>query len=44
MLFGAKLSRESDADSINRARGRVPHLQMTGHGGSESKDKKQESD
>ena len=46
LIFGVKLSHESDADSIHRARGRVPPLlQMTaGHGGTESKDKKQESD
>jgi len=26
MLFGVKLSHESDTDSIHRARGRVPHF------------------
>jgi len=40
MLFGVKLSHESDADCIHRALGRVPPLlQMTGHEGTESKDK-----
>ena len=45
MLSGVKLTYESDADSI-QVTGHVPTLlQMTGHGGTESKkNKKQESD